>query len=508
MGNRPFPDSIRISQEFGTNPGGYNPAGGHTGRDYAVARGTQIVAGRSGRVLWEGWSQLMPGGALGYEQRWFFEPGYGGIVLVIQGDDGVLETHSHLDATYVDTGNRVVAGQVVGASGNTGSATTGPHDHFEIIPLPANWGNRTYGRVHPGPYVQGAYKNNSASTPSSAGSTGQGSATAAAPLWMTGAERRPQSGGVALDKSLPRRATWHITSDVDPGKQQPSMDAVGSYLERVGYCPHLLWDPVTGRIVQYYPADVGGRALAAWNEDGARHIQIEVLFSQGAVRDGKRYASLSDTPLAGMGRILQWLDAHGIPRAWPMGETPALGTSGTRDVGVWNGNAGHYGHSQVPGNNHTDPGKFPDIKDTTRWPLAGLEIDMPLSNEDLDKISDRVRSSVGYMLNPGNPAGKGTLLNIAIAAADETVKRLRNLDIKGIGSAAANGLMKMGAHWEHERDERGKNVAARIETAKTLRDIQARQAAAEAVDQQMATMLLRIAAKVDALGATTEKESI
>ncbi|SMF20782.1 hypothetical protein SAMN06296028_1152 [Kocuria indica] len=30
-------------------------------------------------------------------------------------------------------------------------------------------------------------------------------------------------------------------------------------------------------------------------------------------------------------------------------------------MNVWNAKAGHYGHSQVPGNDHTDPGKFPDI---------------------------------------------------------------------------------------------------------------------------------------------------
>ncbi|MEX5266794.1 hypothetical protein [Kocuria sp. CPCC 204721] len=44
-----------------------------------------------------------------------------------------------------------------------------------------------------------------------------------------------------------------------------------------------------------------------------------------------------------------------------MGPTPALGQAGRRDVGVWNGQAGHYGHSQVPDNDHTDPGTFPDI---------------------------------------------------------------------------------------------------------------------------------------------------
>ena len=44
-----------------------------------------------------------------------------------------------------------------------------------------------------------------------------------------------------------------------------------------------------------------------------------------------------------------------------MGPTPPIGQSGTRSVAVWNTKAGHYGHSQVPGNDHTDPGTFPDL---------------------------------------------------------------------------------------------------------------------------------------------------
>ena len=104
---------------------------------------------------------------------------------------------------------------------------------------------------------------------------------------MPGAVRSPQPGRVPLNTKLPRRGTWHITSDVDPGKQQPSFTGVATYLKNQGYCPHLMWDPLTGHIEQYYPADVGARALRMWNEDGARNIQIEILFSRGAYRDGK-----------------------------------------------------------------------------------------------------------------------------------------------------------------------------------------------------------------------------
>ncbi|OXS81525.1 CHAP domain-containing protein [Kocuria marina subsp. indica] len=126
----------------------------------------------------------------------------------------------------------------------------------------------------------------------------------AASLWMPGAVRSPQPGKVAVNTKLPRRVTWHITSDVDPGKQQPLFSGVATYLKNQGYCPHLTWDPVIGHIEQYYPADVGARALRMWNEDGARNIQIEILFSRGAYREGRQYGELTDTPLKGLAQIL------------------------------------------------------------------------------------------------------------------------------------------------------------------------------------------------------------
>lgn len=179
--------------------------------------------------------------------------------------------------------------------------------------------------------------------------------------WLPGAVRQEQAHAVTLDKSLPRRATMHITSDVDPGKVQPTIEGVGAYLVREAYCPHVIWDPFTGRMIQYYPATVGSRALRAWNEDGEKHVQVEILFSRGALRQGRQYWELADTPLVGFEKLIQWLDSLGIPRQWPMGTPPPLGTPGTRSLSVWNSGSGYYGHSQVPDNDHTDPGKFPAL---------------------------------------------------------------------------------------------------------------------------------------------------
>ena len=352
MGIRPLREGIPISQEYGTNPGGYNPVGGHTGRDYAAFQGEKLVAIADGRVWFADHSYNLPGGPQGWAQRLFLDLTFGGVLVVIEYDD-VYAIYAHLSRTDLNPGDWVRQGDLIGLSGNTGGASSGAHLHFEILPRYPNYGSPTYGRVHPAPYITGAYRLNGAKASAPAASGGG--------LWLPGAVRSQQPGAVKLNTSLPPRVTWHITSDVDPGKTQPAFAGVSAYLKNAGYCPTIMWDPFTGQVEQYYPANVGARALKVWNEDGARHIQIEVLFSRGAYRNGKQYWELKDTPLKGFAQIVQWLDSHGIPRTWPMGPTPPIGQSGTRSVTVWNTKAGHYGHSQVPGNDHTDPGTFPDL---------------------------------------------------------------------------------------------------------------------------------------------------
>lgn len=187
--------------------------------------------------------------------------------------------------------------------------------------------------------------------------------------WMPGASRQPQPGGVTLNTGLPRRATWHITWDAVTNGNQPPMANVSNYLKNQGYCPHLMWDPFTGDVIQYYPANVGGRALNAWNEDGAVNIQIETYFSPGVTHNGRAYQTVAETPCKGLDKILAWLDSHGIPRVWPMGAPQWQGNP--RDVGIWNTKAGHYGHCNVPDNTHTDPGPMPSLGKSGTKPQSG-----------------------------------------------------------------------------------------------------------------------------------------
>lgn len=179
--------------------------------------------------------------------------------------------------------------------------------------------------------------------------------------YMPGAIQSPQPGGVTLDTSLPPRWVWHITWDaLKPDGSQPQMSAVSNYLIGKGYCPHIMWNPFTGEMIQYYPASVGSRALAYNDQDGAACVQVEVFFTPGCVVNGVKYETVADTPLKGLNELLAWSDTHDVPRVWPMGAPQWQGNS--RDVDIWNNNAGHYGHCNSPGDDHTDPGPMPSLE--------------------------------------------------------------------------------------------------------------------------------------------------
>lgn len=223
--------------------------------------------------------------------------------------------------------------------------------------------------------------------------------SAMAELWMPGAEKRAQSNGGSMVGGPPR-GLWHITWDsLSPTGKQPAFDNIANYLVNAGYCPHLMWDPWTGRTVQFYPATTSARALnnqpggVETNRMGKVCLQVEVFFSPGAVRNGKKYATVADTPCVGLDKIMTWMRSWGIPDVWPMGWPKWSGNF--RSVTTWRTEAGHYGHVHVPENDHTDPGPMP------RTMFEGEA--MALDSDDVKKIW----TTDGVVESPPSAASQG-----------------------------------------------------------------------------------------------------
>ncbi|WAT19346.1 M23 family metallopeptidase [Aurantiacibacter sp. MUD11] len=85
----------------------------HRGLDFRAPHGSPINAAADGRVTFVGWKS-----------------GYGKVVEISHGA-GVVTRYAHMSRFNAQVGQRVAAGDRIGAIGNTGRST-GPHLHFEV----------------------------------------------------------------------------------------------------------------------------------------------------------------------------------------------------------------------------------------------------------------------------------------------------------------------------------------------------------------------------------------
>ena len=96
--------------------------GYHTGVDYAVPEGTEVLAVADGKIEAANWGKA-----------------YG--TQLVQKLDGGFFIYAHLSKTLVKPGDKVTAGQVIAKSGNTGNST-GAHLHVELR-TKAHWSSGT-----------------------------------------------------------------------------------------------------------------------------------------------------------------------------------------------------------------------------------------------------------------------------------------------------------------------------------------------------------------------------
>jgi hypothetical protein len=189
--------------------------------------------------------------------------------------------------------------------------------------------------------------------------------------WLPGAEHLSLPDTAPCDAAYPPKAIAHITWDKNATKAAPQalvpFENLRSYFSTGGasMAPHILWDPFTGRFAQYYPADSRSKSVVdspggtRTNRAGKVVIQIEAVFFPWCVVNGKAYERLVDTPCLGWPELHAWVKSWGVPDAWPMGKP--VNFDPNRSESVWETKGGWYGHSQVPENDHQDPGSWPDF---------------------------------------------------------------------------------------------------------------------------------------------------
>lgn len=171
------------------------------------------------------------------------------------------------------------------------------------------------------------------------------------------------AGGSKVAAQGGARIVWHTTEG------DSIAGAVAAYRSHTGW-PHITWDHRDGSIAGHLPASVSARSVqnlsggVETNRYGTV-LQVEVVaHAAEPFTDSGR--------LIGLDRVLAWARANGVPDVWPMGQPLAYGpderrpgvspaayglNNGQRNAGVWLAQGGHYGHSQVPENDHGDPGR-------------------------------------------------------------------------------------------------------------------------------------------------------
>ena len=104
---------------------------GHNGIDYGIITGTKLYSAINGTVT-----------EVAYDRD-----GYGKYIKIENDECGILYAHMKT-LSPIEVGTKIVAGQEIGLSGNTGNST-GPHLHFAVFPKPRDRGNGYLGYIDP-----------------------------------------------------------------------------------------------------------------------------------------------------------------------------------------------------------------------------------------------------------------------------------------------------------------------------------------------------------------------
>jgi hypothetical protein len=230
----------------------------------------------------------------------------------------------------------------------------------------------------------------------------------AGPDWLDGAARVAGSGGMMLGG--PPRWVWHT---YEAGYSLTALNGAKG-LVSAGNDVHFTFHPLTGDIVQMLPASQSGKGLVntaggvQTNRMGTVCIQVEVIARAARPWTG----DLTAAGRAGLARLIGFARAHGIPDVWPAGPPPVYPPgSGNRSASIWTTRAGHYGHSQVPENDHGDPGAL-DVR-ALFAPITPPPTPRPIPREGT-MLYRATTDSVSP--KPGEPGAvtKGSIMDVSL----------------------------------------------------------------------------------------------
>ncbi|MFG2617820.1 peptidoglycan-binding protein [Streptomyces sp. NPDC048507] len=179
-------------------------------------------------------------------------------------------------------------------------------------------------------------------------------------IWISEATRLGDGviGGAMDTPDAEPRSVWHST---ESGAGPAAFRAVASGLIDDSDEPHILYDPTTDALGQFGPLNQSARALRnagslRTNRTGRVCIQIEVLARAGTPFTGYW------KPGPNFAALLRAIRSWGVPDVWPSGRLARAGNDDvSRSTSTWTSKGGHYGHCQIPGNDHWDPGAIDTV---------------------------------------------------------------------------------------------------------------------------------------------------
>src|ERR1700761_3754503 len=191
---------------------------------------------------------------------------------------------------------------------------------------------------------------------------------------------RADSDGGPLTGGAPR-AVW-LTLGTVPGTV--SVQSAAQRLISEKRPCHLVWDPVTGNVVQLISALRAGRALGAADQPdgspGQARPHPENVNAEGRVCVQIGVLSHPAEPFTGaattgLEAIVSWLDSWGVPRRWPAGrpegyrgDAAALTTGGMSAEGLSAGglSAGSLSAGSLPAGGLLAGGR-PSRRSRVQW---------------------------------------------------------------------------------------------------------------------------------------------